>query len=251
MVFGPPNGREYYPATFFEEIMRDNILSVFVDESGDFGKLDNKSPCYYVTLVLHEQNISISEEVRVLENKLVNWQFPNHYIHIGPLIRREKPYTEDDRERRRSIFNSLYFFIEHIPIRYISISMNKSKCKEQSKLSYTDQLSKLLKIALTENLEYFISFDKVVLYYDYGQDELARILIATFNSFLSNVEIRHVAPIDYRLLQVADFICTTEMTADKQELTKSEHDFFGSRQSFKKNTLKPIRKKLLQKITYP
>jgi len=46
-------------------------------------------------------------------------------------------------------------------------------------------------------------------------------------------------------------ICTTEMTAAKNEFTKSEHDFFGSRQAFKRNTLKAIRKKLLQKIEYP
>lgn len=228
-----------------------NILSIFVDESGDFGKLDIKSPYYYVTLVFHEQNRDISENVSILERKLANWGLPNHYIHVGPLIRREKPYLEEDRERRRSIFNSLYFFIEHIPVNYISISVNKSKCKEQTKLAYTDQLSKLIITVLKDNFEYLTSFDKVVLYYDYGQDELARILIATFNSILSNVEIRHVNPTDYRLLQVADFICTAEMTADKKELTKSEHDFFGSRQAFKSNTLKSIRKKLLQRITFP
>lgn len=231
--------------------MINNVLSIFVDESGDFGKIDKKSPYYYVTLVFHEQNIDISDSVDILENKLRNWGYPNHYIHVGPLIRREKPYMDEGRENRRSIFNALYYFIEHVPIKYIAISMNKSKCNEHTKLSYTDQLSKLLKIALNDNYEYITSFDKVVLYYDYGQDELARILIATFNSILSNVEIRHVNPTDYRLLQVADFICTTEMTSDKKELTKSEHDFFGSRQDFKKNTLKSIRKKLLQRITYP
>ncbi len=231
--------------------MNYNILSIFVDESGDFGKVDVKSPNYYVTLVLHEQSADISESIHVLEKKLTDWGYPRHYIHVGPLIRREKPYTEEERERRRSLFNSLYFFIEHIPIQYVSISMNKSKCHEQTKSSYTNQLSKLLKSALTSNIRYLSSFDKIILYYDYGQGELARILINVFHSVLSNVEIRHVNPIDYRLLQVADFICTIEMTANKQEFTKSEHDFFGSRKNFKSNTLKPIRKKLLQQITFP
>ena len=231
--------------------MSEKLLSVFVDESGDFGKLDNKCPNYYVTMVLHEQAIDIAEDVKQLENKLSYWGYPNHYIHVGPLIRREKPYTEETREFRKSIFNTLYHFISHVPVKYIAISMNKAKCKEQTKISYTDQLSRLLKIGLSDNLEYLTSFDKVILYYDYGQDELARILIATFNAFLPNVEIRHVNPVDYRLLQVADFICTVEMTADKNELTKSEHDFFGSRKSFKSNTLKSVRKKLLQRITFP
>ncbi len=39
MVFGPPNGREYYPAIFLRVQMINNVLSIFVDESGDFGKL--------------------------------------------------------------------------------------------------------------------------------------------------------------------------------------------------------------------
>ena len=31
-------------------------LSIFVDESGDFGKTDNKNPYYLLTLVLHDQS---------------------------------------------------------------------------------------------------------------------------------------------------------------------------------------------------
>lgn len=231
--------------------MKENILSVFVDESGDFGKLDTKHPNYYVALVLHEQNNDITKNVNQLNTLLENWGYVNHYIHVGPLIRRESPYTTEEREQRRSIFNALYHFIVGLPIKYMSISMNKAKCNEQTKIAYTDQLSKLLASGLRDNIEYFNSFSKVILYYDYGQDELVRILTATFNALFSNVEIRKVKPVDYRLLQVADFICTTEMTADKTELTKSENDFFGSRRIFKKNTLQSIRKRLLQRITYP
>lgn len=251
MVFGPPNGGEEYPATFYLMPMKENILSIFVDESGDFGKTDPKHPFYYVTLVLHEQVNNISDSVCKLDNLLTNWGYSNHYIHVGPLIRREKPYTEETRDNRRSIFNALFQFIDRLSIRYIVLSLNKSKCPFQSKLSYTEQLSKLLAIALKDNLSYFMSFSKIILYYDYGQDELARILTTTFNILFSNVEIRNVSPIDYRLLQVADFICTVEMTADKSELTQSETTFFQSRRSFRKNTLKAIRKKLMQKVTYP
>ncbi|MCF0129928.1 MAG: DUF3800 domain-containing protein [Pseudobutyrivibrio sp.] len=231
--------------------MKEKILSVFVDESGDFGKLDTKSPFYHVTMVLHEQTNDISDNVNRLESLLANWGYPNHYIHVGPLIRREKPYTEELRENRKHIFNALFQFIQHAPIQYITLSMNKAKCNNQTKLAYTDHLSKLLAVVLKENMEYFMSFSKIILYYDYGQDELVRILTTTFNILFMNVEIRHVAPADYRLLQVADFICTVEMTDEKNELSKSEKDFFWSARDFKKNILKPIRKKLLHKVTYP
>ena len=35
--------------------MKNKILSVFVDESGDFGQYNPSSPNYYVAMVLHDQ----------------------------------------------------------------------------------------------------------------------------------------------------------------------------------------------------
>lgn len=231
--------------------MKENILSIFIDESGDFGKLDMKYPYYHVTLVLHEQLNDITDNVNRLESLLSSWGYSNHYIHVGSLIRKEKPYIDELRENRKHIFNALFQFIQHSPIQYIVLSMNKSKCNSKTKVGYTEQLSKLLAKVLRENMAYFMSFSKIILYYDYGQDELVRILTTTFNVAFSNVDIRNVKPTDYRLLQAADFICTVEMTDNKTELTSSEIKFFWSKRSFKKNILKPIRKKLLQKVTYP
>ena len=39
---------------------KENILSIFIDESGDFGQYDPKHPMYYVAMVLHEQANDIS-----------------------------------------------------------------------------------------------------------------------------------------------------------------------------------------------
>ena len=87
---------------------KDNILSVLIDESGDFGKLDYNDPYYYVLMVLHEQDNSIADMV---------------------------------------------------------------------------------------------------------------------NALFSDVEIRKALPTNYRLLQVADLLCTVEMIADKEALSKSEDEF--------------------------
>ncbi|MEY8433417.1 DUF3800 domain-containing protein, partial [Lachnospiraceae bacterium 48-42] len=41
-------------------------LSIFIDESGDFGEYDHHSPWYIVTMVFHEQDISIQESMEYL-----------------------------------------------------------------------------------------------------------------------------------------------------------------------------------------
>ena len=221
----------------------ENILSVLIDESGDFGKLDNNNPYYYVIMVLHEQKDDIKGRVDALETKVKNWGFENHYIHVGPLIRREKPYLDEPREERRALFNALFHFARAVPIQYLKISMDKRECSEHSPVEYTDKLSKMISMELRQHREYFDTFDRIIVYYDYGQGELAKILVSVFNALFSNVEIRKALPTNYRLLQVADLLCTVEMIADKDVLTKSEDEFFFSKRDFKKNILKPMEKK--------
>lgn len=45
-------------------------LSIFIDESGDFGSYSHHSPWYIVTMVFHNQDINIDEPVQYLENQL-------------------------------------------------------------------------------------------------------------------------------------------------------------------------------------
>ena len=37
--------------------MKEKILSIFIDESGDFGQYNPASPNYYVAMVLHNQEM--------------------------------------------------------------------------------------------------------------------------------------------------------------------------------------------------
>ena len=77
----------------------EKILSVFIDESGDFGKFEKHAPFYYVAMVLHDQSNDISRQISMLEERTANWGYPNHAIHTGPLIRREEPYLNELREK--------------------------------------------------------------------------------------------------------------------------------------------------------
>ena len=42
-------------------------LSVFVDESGDFGEFESHAPYYIISLVLHDQKIDIHESLSIQE----------------------------------------------------------------------------------------------------------------------------------------------------------------------------------------
>ena len=45
---------------------KEKILSVFIDESGDFGQFDVKHPMYYVAMVMHDQSNDISANINAL-----------------------------------------------------------------------------------------------------------------------------------------------------------------------------------------
>ena len=68
-------------------------LSVFVDESGDFGEYEKHAPYYIITMVLHDQSVDISEQIWKLNETLKNMGYGNEQaIHTEPLIRKETPY---------------------------------------------------------------------------------------------------------------------------------------------------------------
>ncbi len=226
--------------------MLEKILSVFIDESGDFGPYETHAPYYLVSMVLHKQNIDISENIKVFDSHLSNLGYQNHAIHTGPLIRRESVYSNDLVEERKRLFNSLFNFARKLDFQYSCIKVKKSECSDV--IIMTSKVSKALADVLRNNEKFWNSFDKVIIYYDNGQIELTKILTSVFSTLYTHVEFRKVKPIDYKLFQIADLICTMELLAEKAEsnsFTHSEMDFFHNSRDFKKNYLKHIRKKLL------
>jgi len=229
--------------------MATKTLSVFIDESGDFGKFDPKSPYYYVSMVLHDQSIDISSEIANLEERVANYGYPHHAIHVGPIIRREKAYEHDLMENRKSLFNALFHFTRKTNIYYLCAKINKGEC-EDNEMAYIAKISRAISDELKNNIDFFNSYDLIINYYDYGQSNLTKIITTVFTTLFTNVELRKVQPADYKLFQVADLICTLELTkdkADKNELSNSEKEFFGSAKIFKKNIYKQIEKKKLHK----
>ena len=225
-------------------------LSIFVDESGDFGAYEKHSPFYIFSLVFHDQAHTIEQQIKMLEEGLNNLNLSKeHCFHAGPIIRREEDYQFLSIKERRRCLNRITTFAKNIDISYTVFSIEKKHLS--SSLDLTVQLSKKLSNFIRENYGFFSEFDHIVLYYDNGQVELGKLLATVFSILLPQTEIRKVTPVNYRLFQVADLICTFELISLKSEhhiLSKSEENFFGSMRDMKKNYLKPMLKKKFTNI---
>lgn len=217
-------------------------LSIFVDESGDFGAYSHHSPYYIITLVFHNQENDITDQIQKFNNELELLGFePTHCIHNGPIIRREHPYEHMDIKERRHIFNKIVGFARQLDISFKTFHIEKKHISNSIEASA--KLSKQLTSFIYENYEEFLSYDNIKVYYDNGQIEVTRILSSVLNALLPNVEFRKVLPSKYRLFQIADLICTLELTHMKMEakiISKHELTFWDKESSFRKNYFKQI-----------
>ena len=222
-----------------------NELSIFVDESGDFGTYEPHAPFYLFTLVFHNQTDSIEDQISHLEHSLSDVGFDaKHCFHAGPIIRREEDYQYLSITERRKCLNRIMTFAKNCEISYITFSAEKKHMSDS--LGLTVALSKQLSAFIREEYDFFSGFDRIVVYYDNGQVELNKLLASVFAVMLPQAEFRKVMPTDYRLFQVADLFCTLELICLKDEhriMSKSEEAFFGSMRDMRKNYLKPMFKK--------
>lgn len=221
-------------------------LSVFIDESGDFGEVKERPAYYLVTFVFHNQDNAIDWQVAKLEESVKNAGFDVEYIHTGPVIRREQVFARYSIDERRKLLYKMLNFVNACPISYLTVVVDRKEAVD--KVSLSGKLAKAINVAMSVHQDFFSSFDKIIVYYDNGQNELSAILNAVFSIQFSNVEFRKAEPQKYRLLQAADFICTMELIKikrDEKRLSKSEKQFFYKSQELKKTFLKSIEKKKL------
>ena len=219
-------------------------LSVFIDESGDFGAYDHRSPYYIITMLFHDQIVNIEPEIEKLDRELEYLGLSNLCIHTGPIIRREEVYQNMSVKERRHIFNKMVAFIRQIDIRYKTFTIEKKHVEDV--VEATGKLSKIIGDFIRNHYEEILAYDVVKIYYDNGQVEVSKILSSVFHALLPNPVFRKAMPYDYKLFQAADLICSLELVKRKMEdhlYSKSEMAFFGSERDLKKNYLKPLSKK--------
>ena len=228
---------------------KESTLSIFIDESGDFGELKEKPAYYLVTLVFHDQSKDISDNVKRLEESIKNSGFDIEYIHSAPIIRREDVFKNYTLDERRSLIYKILNFTTSLPIVHATVAINRNTAENKIKLS--GRISREITKIFQKYSDFFNKFERLILYYDGGQSELSAILSAVFSAHLDNVEFRKAEPQNYRLLQTADFICTVELLKikrDENRLSKSETGFFYKPQELKKTFIKAIDKKNIDKL---
>lgn len=221
-------------------------LSVFIDESGDFGEIKERPSYYLVTFVFHDQDNSIDQKVKKLEESVKAAGFDVEYIHTGPVIRREEVFAGYSIDERRKLLYKMLNFVNACPISHLTVAIDRKEAVD--KVSLSGRLAKAISREMDVHHKFFAGFDRITVYYDNGQSELSAILNAVFSIHFSNVEFRKAEPQKYRLLQAADFICTMELLKIKKgekRLSRSEEQFFYKPQELKKTFLKSLEKKRL------
>lgn len=222
-----------------------SVLSIHIDESGNLNLTNKQNPEYCIAMVFHNQDDDISSGITFLDEKLskIGWSAP--FVHTMPLIRQDKPFETMEGTDRKRIFNTFASFVSALPISYAVFFADKSFYEDADRMqeAYEHQIRNFIE----NNLEIFHGYDSIICYYDRGQAIVSRILQNTLGSIFGNrIEFRTAYQKDYKLLQVADYICTLEQTKmrwDENRATKSEKCFFGTRHLFMKNYYRKIVKK--------
>ena len=83
----------------------ENVLSVFVDESGNFNMDSYEMPFYSLAFVFHNQAHDICPYIEKLEHMLEILDYPGTFVHTAPIIRGKDEYSNLHHEIRLSIFN--------------------------------------------------------------------------------------------------------------------------------------------------
>lgn len=230
----------------------ERLISVFVDESGNFGDLRDPARQCIVTLVVHNQSFDISRFVRELNqaNDDLGLDPETFQFHAAPLIRQDDEYAAMSRRMRGRILDRMLTFMRNVDFHYCCFNVDTDF------VNTTKQLFEKLKREMIEFVRThkaaFESADCVKVYYDAGQKTVGRLLEETLSESLACpvVFAQGARQEDYKLLQVADLICTVRLIALRLEqglpLNAAEMRFFGGARDFKRNVLKKIRTKRFQ-----
>lgn len=202
-------------------------LSIFIDETGEFGFEKGASRLYGVSFVFHDQSFSIKQEINELNQRLSIIGYTN-MIHMSDLIMKRGDYSNMNITKRKNIFNAIYYFLRKIPVKYHTIIIDK-KYTDNSEVLRRKLRNEITKM-LESNKTYFKKYDYIILYYDNGQETLGNLLEDIFNGF-KNFE--HIIDFNHkvkRLFQVADMLTYLDKYdykyKNKIPIAKGEKYFF-------------------------
>ena len=218
---------------------------IFVDESGSGGLSDRH---YLLTVVMHDQSEGIVDSIESYEGALRAKGLPDIPFHASPLMDGKDMYSGLDLGTRKALLGSFRVFFRHTPVRHRAFACATKQFASLERLAGT--MRRDLVNFPFDNLADLRDYDAVKVYYDNGQRSIAESPHLAIDYALSRdtVVYRSAQPSEYRLSQVADYICTMELTAIKfaeHATAATDEKFFGKWSDFKKGILKETRKKLV------
>lgn len=202
-----------------------------------------------MSLVFHDQTDSLASAQIALERELKTKSLPVIPFHASPLMYGKDDYKYMDMETRKKLLASFEAFCRRAPFSCKVFAYER--CEVLRPDDFIVRFKRDLVVFLTENLGYFQAFSKVKIYYDNGQQMVTEALHGALDFILSKEAILYKSadPKEYLLSQIADCICTLELTNIKfqnGELTETDAKVFGTNyRSFKINHLKHFRRKML------
>ena len=205
-------------------------LNIFIDESGDFGFVKGSSDSYAVSFTLHESADSIENELKYLNRKLSDLNY-NGMIHLAYLVAKRGDYSHFDLEKRKSIFWAIFYFSNRVKVKIRTVIIDKKYINKKMQLNMA--LARKIGQFINDNKAYFDTFDKIVIYYDNGQETLATILDTLF---ATNPKVERRIEFDHtkkRLFQVSDMLTVIDKLYYKRKnnisFTKAEKYFFNGK----------------------
>lgn len=205
-------------------------LNIFIDESGDFGFTEGSSELYAVSFTIHESNDSIINDLEYLSNRLKKADYDG-MIHLADLIARRGDYAHFDLQQRKDIFWSIFFFSKRVKVKIYTIIVDKRF--KNNKTQINKELASEINDFFNSISDYMNQFEKVVVYYDNGQDALGAIIDTLL---LNKTNVEHRIEFDHkekRLFQVSDMLTFVDKIVYKHQnnmlMTKAEKYFFNVR----------------------
>lgn len=221
-------------------------LSIFVDESGTYSTPEDHNSYYLVSFIFHDQNNTITDQITEFDRTLKECNFNIEYFHSSPIVRAKEIFKTYSLDDRRKLFYKMLNFYNHCNISHTTFKIKRTEAEDAAKLS--SKLAKEIKYFIEDYISYFKKYDRIIVYYDYGQSSLGILLNATLSLLLNNTEFRRVEQPKYKLLQMADFVCYLNLLKIKQQekrLSVIERKFFYKPSELNKTFLKSLNKKTL------
>ena len=233
-----------FPLLFYLNMIKQKQLDIFIDESGDFSLFSEKNPIYSVAFVMVSNQDDNTSPINKFNNYLDKLFGGEHFVHVGNLVRGEKPYKGMLREERWNLFYTLFLLAKYSKYEVSVPTIIKSNSEENTLSS----LAKAIIEMIDCNYE-TLKKNKLVIHYDFGQGILAGLITSSFLSRFPDSIVVKTTQAQDPFMQIADLFAYFKLLQykiDKGYLTNSENRFFGGISNLKKNYLKTLDKKYLK-----